>query len=109
MVKTLRVCLPHPPPPFLFSARNLTQQAPNKCLFDLIKNDHRAGDMAQDLRAFAAPPEDLGLVPSPTSIGLQLPATSTSGDLTPSSGLCGYCICDTHHLTNIEIDLLKTD
>lgn len=40
-----------------------------KGVFVWFKNGRRAGAMAQGLRAITAHPEDLGLVPAPTSIG----------------------------------------
>lgn len=53
---------------------------------------HGAGKMAQGKRALATLVEDLGSIPS-TLMGVDLYAIpQVPGNLTPSSGLCGYCM-----------------
>jgi hypothetical protein len=47
--------------------------------------------LAQWLRELAALPEDLGLVPSTCMADSQMSVIATQEDLTPSSGLHGYC------------------
>ena len=56
------------------------------------------GEMAQWLRALAAFPEDPGTIPS-THMGVTVGVTPVSGDLTPSSDLCGHYMHMVHKHT----------
>ena len=52
--------------------------------------DSGAGEMAQGLRALAALPEDLSLIPSTHMAASKLSATPVPENPTPSSGLLEY-------------------
>jgi hypothetical protein len=66
-------------------------------LLKCFKNSSaRAGEMAQQLRALAAAPEETCLIPSTTCTTWQPFVTLATGDLMSFSGLCQHCVCRQH-------------
>ena len=79
------------------------------CLFH-NERKNRAGEMAPQLRALAAFPEDPDLIPSTHNCDSQPSVTPVPGDLTPSSGILVYCMHMMHRHTcrqNTHIHKIK--
>jgi hypothetical protein len=64
--------------------------------------------MMQWLRALVVIPEDLGSVPSTDMVANYGSVTSVVGDLTPSSGTCGYCMPVVNTQTEHQYTFLKS-
>lgn len=62
-------------------------ETPSLTLSKKQKTSRRAGEMAQQLEAFAALPEGLGSVPRAHTLWLRKVCNSSPRDLTPSPGL----------------------